>query len=239
MKNLKTVSLLITLLLCGAYVSAQTADEVIAKYVQTIGGKEQLSKINSLYTESTVGVMGMEIIAKATILNGKGYKTEMEVMGSTMITCLTDKGGWSINPMMGSGVAEDLPEAQYNASKVQLYIGAPFTVYAEQGYKAELLGNEAVGSVNAAKIKLTAPDSTSGVYFFDPETGYLVKAVTQADMQGQMVENVTTFSDYRMTDGYALPYKTSADMGGQMEMTSAVTKVEVNKPVDEAFFAKP
>jgi hypothetical protein len=239
MKNLKTFTLFIVLLLCGAYVSAQTAEEVIAKYVQAIGGKEQLSKINSLYTESTMEVMGMEIVVKSTTLNGKGLKMDQEVMGSNMVTCITDKGGWSINPMMGSGVPEDMPEAQYNSMKEQIYIGAPFVVYGEKGYKAELLGQEAIGSVNAFKIKLTAPDSTSGVYFFDPETGYLVKAVTQADMQGQLVENVTTFSDYKTTDGYTMPYKTAMSMGGQFDMTSTVTKVEVNKPVDEAFFAKP
>jgi len=239
MKTLKTLTLTAAFLFAVAGASAQTADEIIAKYVKAIGGKEQLSKINSLYVESTVEVMGMEIVSKTTTLNGIGFKTDMEVMGSNMITCITDKGGWSINPMMGSGSADDLPEAQYNASKDQIFIGAPFTTYKDKGYKTELLGRESVGSVNAFKVKLTAPDSTSGVYFFDPETGYLIQAVTQADMQGQMVENVTTYSDYRATDGYTLPYKTSMNMGGQMDMTSTVTKVEVNKPVDQAIFAKP
>jgi len=239
MKTLKTIAITAALLFTAAGASAQTADEVIAKYVQAIGGKEQLSKINSLYVESTIEVMGMEMVSKTTTLNGKGNKTDMEVMGSNMITCITDKGGWSINPMMGTGSAEDMPEAQYNASRDQIFIGAPFATYSGKGYKAELIGSEAVGDVNALKLRLTAPDNTSGVYYFDPGTGYLVKAVAQADMQGQMVENVTTYSDYRTTDGYTLPYKTSMNMGGQMDMTSTVTKVEVNIPVDIAIFEKP
>lgn len=239
MKSLKPVFLMIALLMCGAFVSAQTADEVIAKYVNAIGGKDQLSKITSLYTESKADIMGNESIQKSTILNGKGYKTEMDIMGSVITTCITDKGGWMINPMMGSDAAEDMPEAQYNAGKDEIFIGAPFTVWSEKSYKAELLGNEAVGTVNAIKVKLTAPDNTSGVYFFDPETGYMIKAVSQADMQGQMVENVATYSDYRQVDGYTLPFKTTVNMGGMFELTSEVTKVEVNKPVDPAFFVKP
>lgn len=239
MKSLKPVFLMIALFMYGALVSAQTADEVIAKYVQAIGGKEQLSKINSLYTESKADIMGSESIMKSTILNGKGLKTEMEIMGSVITTCITDTGGWMINPMTGSDAAEDMPEAQYNASKNQIYIGAPFTVWPDKGYKAELLGNEAVGNVNAIKVKLTAPDNTSAVYFFDPDSGYLLKSVSQGDMQGQTVENITTFTDYRQVDGYTLPYKTTIDMGGMFELASEVTKVEVNKPVDPAFFKKP
>jgi len=141
--------------------------------------------------------------------------------------------------MMGSGAAEDLPEAQYNEAKNQIFVGAPFTVYAEKGYKAELLGNEAVGSANAAKVKLTAPDNTSAVYYFDLGTGLLIKSVAQGDMQGQQVENTTTYSDYREVDGYSMPYKVTISMGGMFEMTNEVTKAEVNKPVDEAIFAKP
>ncbi|MFZ2286982.1 MAG: hypothetical protein WAV93_08365 [Bacteroidales bacterium] len=239
MKIVKPVFLMTALLMCSGIVSAQTADEVIAKYVKACGGKEFLSKLTSVYTESKADVMGMESAQRSTILNGKGLKTEMEVMGSVITTCITDNGGWMINPMTGSNSAEDMPEAQYNASKDQIFIGAPFTIWSESGYTAELSGNEAVGTVNAIKVKLTAPDNTSGVYFFDPETGYLIKTISRAEMQGQMVENIVTYSDYRLADGYAIPYKTMMDMGGMFELTSAVTKVELNKPVDPSFFAKP
>jgi len=239
MKNLKPVFLMTALLMCGAVVSAQTAEEVIAKYVKACGGKEFLSKLTSVYTESKVDVMGTENAQRSTILNGKGLKTEMEIMGSVITNCITDTGGWTINPMTGSDSAEDMTEAQFNASKDQIFIGAPFTIWSEKGYKTEVLGNEAVGTVNAIKVKLTAPDNKSGVYFFDPETGYLLKATSQAEMQGQMVENIVTYSDYRVVDGYAVPYKTSMDMGGMFELTSVVTKVELNKPVDPSFFAKP
>jgi len=157
-----------------------------------------------------------------------------------MITCLTDKGGWSINPMAGSTDPVDMPAEQYNSGKDQLVVGAPFVNFAEKGSKAELLGTEAVGAVNANKIKLTDSDNKSAVYFFDPATFYLIKSVQQSDNQGQMVENIITFSDYRTTDGYTMPYKMDMDMnGGQMTMTMTVTKVELNKPVDETFFSKP
>ncbi|MDP4224668.1 MAG: hypothetical protein Q8868_15280 [Bacteroidota bacterium] len=239
MKNYKTTLLSGALLMCGAFVSAQTADEIIAKYVQAIGGKDFLSKITSLYTESKMDVMGNESTQKVTILNGKGYKTEMEIMGSNIVTCITDNGGWSVNPMMGSNDATALPDDQYKSSKSQIWIGGPFVNYKENGYQAELQGNETIGDVNAVKVKLTSPDNISVTYSFDPATGYLLKSVQQSDMQGQTVDNTITFSDYRQASGYTLPYKVSMDIGGMFQLSSTITSVELNKAVDPAIFVKP
>jgi hypothetical protein len=237
--NFKSFILCLMMLFCAAWVSAQTADEVIAKYIQAIGGKELLSKINSMYSEYSLNVMGNETTQKITVLNGKGYKQEMDMAGSTMVTCITDKGGWSINPMMGSNTPADLPEAQYNSSKDEIYIGGIFTVYAENGYKAELAGNEAVGNINAVKVKMIAPDNTSTTHFFDTATGYLVRSVQQGEMQGQMVDNIFTFSDYKQVEGFSVPYSVNINIGGMFEVTANLSKVELNKAVEPSFFSKP
>ena len=240
MKTYRSFAIAFFALICSVAASAQTADEIISKYVQAIGGKELLTKITSVYTESTIDVMGTQGPVKSTTLNGKGMKQEIDVMGSLMVTCYTEKGGWSINPMTGATSPEDMPEAQYNSGKDQITVGAPFINYTEKGYKAELVGNEAVGSVNAYKIKLTAADSTSSTYYFDPTTFYLVKSVQMMEMQGQMIDNEITYSDYKQTEGYAVPYKMEMNIGGgQFQMAMAVTKVELNKPVDETIFSKP
>jgi hypothetical protein len=240
MKTNKSILITAITLFLAVSASAQTADEIIGKYVQAIGGKDVLTKITSVYTETTMDVMGMQISGKTTILNGKGMKQEMDVMGSTMVTCLTDKGGWTINPMAGGTDPVDMPADQFNSGKDQIVVGAPFINYARNGSKSELLGTEAVGAVNAYKIKLTDSNNKASVYFFDPNTYLLLKTIQQSDNQGQMVENIITFSDYRATNGYTMPYKMDMDMnGGQMTMTMTVTKVELNKPVDEAIFSKP
>jgi hypothetical protein len=161
-------------------------------------------------------------------------------MGSTMTTCYTDKGGWSINPMAGSATAETMPEAQYNTGKSEIFVGGPFAAFPENGYKAELLGNETVDSINALKIRMTSPDGISTVYYFDPATGYMVKAIQQVDVQGQMSDVEIKLSDYRQADGYTAPYKMEMYIPSvQFTMMNTVTKIEVNNPVDTAFFAKP
>lgn len=240
MKTFKTILLLNIFVFCGVLVSAQSADEIISKYIEAIGGKKKLSKIQTLYTESEADIMGMASIQRTTVLNGEGYKMEMEINGEVITNCITETGGWSINPMAGSSAAEDMTEDQYDEVRTQIFVGGPFTVFGNLGYKVEALGNETVGNVNAAKVKLTSPGGTTSVHFFDPSTGYLIQTVQESETQGQMVETVISFSDYKEVDGITLAHTIDLDVsGGMFVMTMNITKVEVNKTVDPDIFIKP
>lgn len=239
MKKFRTTLFLAALVISGAYAPAQTADEVISKYLQAIGGKDFIANINSLYTESSMDIMGNETTQKVTVLNGKGYKQELEIMGSSIVTCFTENGGWTINPMTGGNDAVEMPAEQFNAGKDQIFVGGALLDYSEKGYKAELAGNGPVGAVDAIKVKLTSPDNNSSLFFFDPSTGHLLRTVQQTEVQGQIVDNTITFTDYRTTEGYTVPHTINIDIGGMFDMAATVTKVEINKPVDAAIFAKP
>lgn len=235
----KTLLFASMLLMFGITVSAQTADEIIAKYLQATGGKEKISQLTSVVMEGTMEVMGNSGPMKMTTLNGKGYKSEIDVQGSTLVTCFNDKDGWTINPFMGGGSPEAMPEGQYKSGKEQIFIGAPFVFYKEKGYQAELAGNETIGDINAVKIKMTSPENNIVNYLFDPATGYLIRSVQQVDMQGSMVDNTMTFSDWKDVEGFPQPFKLNMNIGGQFEMTMTISKVEYNKPVDAAIFVKP
>jgi len=235
MKIISKLSLFVIFVLAGTVLSAQTADDVISRYLDAIGGKKTISKIKTMYVEGTMDIMGMEGTTKTTTLNGKGIKLEMDMMGSTLVNCVTDQSGWTINPFMGGTGPVDLPEDQYNMAKEQIVIGAPFIYYSEKGYKAEVTGEETIGDAKTVKIKLTSPDNIVSEHFFDKESGLLIRSVEPGDM-GQ---NISTFSDYREIKGYKLPHKIEVDAGGQAMINATYTKVELNVPVDESIFAKP
>ena len=238
MKTIRLIALTVLAFSFAGNVSAQTADEIISKHIQAIGGKERLSKITSVSIESTIEAMGASGIVKSITLNGKGMRTDIEIGGFNIISCYTDKEGWSLNTMIGNTSAAIMPPDQYNLGKDQIIIGGPFINYAEKGYKAELLGIDSVS--NAYKIKFTSPDSVLSFYFFDPGTFYLQQELSHTIAMGQIVESITFFSDFRQTDGYTIPYKTELSLaGGQYVNNMQVTKVELNTPVDELIFKKP
>lgn len=224
------------LLLAGAILSGQTADDVISRYVDAIGGKKKIGKIKSMLVEGTMEVEGMEGALKIITLNGKGVKSEVDIMGSVVVNCITEQGGWTINPFMGGTSPEDMPEAQYNSEKYQIDIGGPFTNYTEKGFKAELAGEAMVGDIKTMKVILTSPEDNVSEHFFDMESGYLIRSIENGDMG----ENISTFSDYRELEGMISPFSMEINAaGGQAYIYFTIEKVEMNVPVDESIFERP
>jgi hypothetical protein len=235
MKILKLCSFFTALLCSALSIHAQTADEIIAKHIEAIGGKEKLSAITSVRIESTVQIMGNDAPGSTVIVNGKGFRNESEFNGSKIIQVLTDKSGWAVNPMMGDD-PQSLPDDQYKRGKDQIYI-IPFLDYAARGGKAELLGQEKVGTINAYKIKLTSSDNAATTYYLDPASYYIIQTVKSAEVMGQQVDVITTYSDYKKSDyGWVTPQSTEVSFGSQFSLTMKEKKLEVNPAIDAAVF---
>ena len=81
--------------------SAQTADEIINKWADAMGGKDKLSSIKTIYTEDELNIMNNPAPRKSYLVNGKGFKSEAEFGGQKIIDCYLVDSGWSINPFAG------------------------------------------------------------------------------------------------------------------------------------------
>ena len=233
MKLIKTIMIAAAAFMTTA-TQAQTVDEIIAKHVEAIGGKDKLSQVKSVYVESSMEVMGNSAPQKEYLVEGKGYKSEVDFNGTNIVSCYTDKGGWAINPMAGNASAEAIPDAMYKSGRSQIYVGGILVDYASKGYKAELQGKEG----DLFKIKVSG-DGNETYYFIDSKTYLLVKSIIKSEMMGQPVDVTTTYSDYKKTDfGITVPYAKNIDMG-MFQLAQKVNKVDVNTAIDENIFAMP
>lgn len=226
-------------LLAAVITFGQTVDEIISKHIDALGGKDKLSQITSLYMEGSLNVMGMSANTKISIIRGKGYKSESDFNGQNIVEVISDKGGWSVNPFMGSSSPTAMGDDEYQVKYDDLLAPDPLINYAADSGKAELAGQEKVGDVNAYKIKYTNKFNKETDYFIDPATWYIIKSSTTASVMGQEVTANTTYSNYQKTDyGVFIAYQNDVDMG-QYAVSIAITKADVNATIDPAIFEMP
>ncbi|MEO5561901.1 MAG: hypothetical protein ABIR18_00675 [Chitinophagaceae bacterium] len=236
MKIIKSCLFLVSLLFSTVLLHAQTADEIIAKHIEAVGGKDKLAGLTSLKLETSIDAMGNAASGAIVMVNGKGYRNESDFGGQKVVQVYTDKGGWAVNPFTGINDPAPMPDDQYKGGQHQIYI-EPFLDYAAKGLKVELTGKEKVGSVEAYKINLTTASGATTAYYFDPTTYYIIKTVVSADVMGQKVDIVSTYSDFVKSDyGYVMPQTVAIEFGSQFSMTSKITKSEINGTVDPAVF---
>ncbi len=234
MEKFKRLLLLIALAPFFIAAHAQTADEIIAKHIEAIGGKDKISQIKSIVIQNSVQAMGNESPNTTTLLAGKGFKSVSEFNGQQMVQVYTDTAGWQINPFMGGSDPQPFSKQEYDPARDQIYVGGALFDYASKGYKAELLGKDG----NNYKIKLTS-DRNAVTYWIDATTYYISKMTFAVIMMGQPAEATKTFSDYRKTEfGYVLPFKWDLDLG-QFQLSYVVKKVEFNSNVDPSVFVMP
>jgi hypothetical protein len=214
---------------------ALTADEVVKKYVEAIGGEDAISKTKTMSIDGTMQVMGTEAPTTTITVDGVGSKQESLFNGTKIISCYTDKGGWAVNPMMGAADPTPMPDDQYNSGKEGIYVGGLLYNYAAKGSTIELASKDD----KAYTIKLTTKEKVKYTFVIDAKTYLVSSMATETSMQGQPVTLTASYSDYRKTEtGFLVPYFIGLDFG-QFQLSVTVTKVELNKTIDPAIFAMP
>ncbi len=212
--------------------TAQSADEIVDKYVTAMGGKEKLSSLKSVKMEGTMNIQNNDIGITITKVQNTGMRVDMEIMGANNYQIINTKGGITFFPIRGMQVPEPLPDEQYKGAVSQLDLQGALFNYKEKGTTVEYLGTEKLGGNDAYKLKATLKNGSVINYFVDAKTNRLAKASSKRMMQGVESEFETVFSDYKQNaDGYWFPYTTVATQG-----TTSFDKIETNIIVDPKIF---
>lgn len=238
MKALQYSLLSFVILAISNSLNAQTAEEIIAKYIDAIGGKDKITAIKSVRMENTISANGADASGFIVVVNGKGYRNESDWGGQKVIQVFTDKSGWTQNPFVGVNDPQALPDEAYKMGQYQIYL-IPLLDYASRGDKAELLGQERIGGTgpNTYKIKFSNATGTAVTYYLDVANYLPIQSITSLDFAGQKTDVTTTYSDYVKSDaGWLYPQTVGIDFGGNFAMTSKVSKMEINTTIDPAIF---
>lgn len=247
---MKTVSrqLVMAVLLLGwtQAASAQTADEIIEKYLTAVGGRAALGKLTSrsMIGTITLSTPGGDVSGPVEILNQAPNKSRTLITldlsafgaGQAIIDQRFDgTSGYVIDSLQGNrDITGDLLETMKNGA-----FPNPFLSYKELGATVELGGKEKIGERDAYLL-IFKPKSGSTVRQYIDAASYLpIKVVVKLDIpQIGELEQSTELLDYRDVDGFKVPFQVKSTSRVQTS-TVNITKVEHNTKIDEALFSKP
>jgi hypothetical protein len=211
---------------------AQTADEIVNKHIEAIGGTDAWKKVNSMVTTGTLTVQGAEIAISLTVLNGKGSRQDITVMGMNGYQIVTPTQGWKFMPFQGQKEVEPITADDLKEAQDELDVQGSLVDYKTKGHTVELLGTDDVDGVDAFKLKETLKSGKTQTIFIDPKTYYIIRVISKQKANGNEVDVTTNVSNYqKLPEGIMVPLSIGLPSG---EMV--ISKVEINKPIDENIF---
>jgi len=211
---------------------AQTADEIVAKHVAAIGGADAWRKVNSMVTTGSIKINGADIGVVATVLNGKGSRQDLAVMGMNGYQIVTPTAGWNFMPFQGQKAPEPVTADDLKEAQDDLDAQGSLVDYKIKGHTIEYLGTDDVDGVDALKLKETLKSGKVVTIFMDPKTYYIIRTIAKQKANGKENDVTTNLSNYqKLPEGIMVPWSIGLPFGELV-----ISKVEINKPVDENIF---
>jgi hypothetical protein len=221
------------LLLATAFIAkAQTADEIIAKHIEAIGGADAWKKVNSVKMEGTMLVQGATVTMTQTVLHGKGNRQDISFGGMNGFMIIAPTSGWNFMPFNGQAAPEALTAEAVAESQADLDAQGNLIDYAAKGHTVEYIGKDDVEGTECFKLKVNLKSSKPETLYLDTKSYLIIRSVSVQKANGQEMEVTTNFSNYeKLPEGILIPKSIGLPFG---EMN--ITKITINGPVDESIF---
>jgi len=223
-------------------VAAQSADDILAKYLAARGGLDKIKAVQSERVTGTIsfgpGEEGPFVVERARTLK---MHMEFNLNGQVIIRTYDGRSkGWTYNPFVPNPTVQPMTEADLRSIFEEADFDGPFVDYKSKGNQIELAGKEDVEGKPAFKLKLTNRNGDISYFFFDAATHLLLKWQGNRKLGDKEVPWVSFFRDFREVNGLKYPFLIeSEELGAENVQKITAEKIEVNVPIDEARFGKP
>jgi hypothetical protein len=219
----------ILLLFSKAY--TQTADEIINKYINAIGGKDAWKKVNTIKQEAILDANGTEINVELITVHEKGSRQTISFSGMSGYSIYTPSAGYNFYPWQGHIKPEAITPEELKENEDNMDAQGPLIDYKEKGHAVEYVGMDDFEGTDCYKIKLAEKSGKIITYYIDPSNYFVIHSVTIKKANGQESESKTDYSNYqKLPEGIWIPM----NIGGGN--TVKIKKTEINVPVDESVF---
>jgi hypothetical protein len=209
-----------------------TLDQILDRYVQALGGKTAIEKVNNRASRGTFTSVHLktkgpiELYAKAPnkqlmVLLAQGFGNYRRGFNGTV--------AWEKYP--GSDSAGNL--SGFSKRDAEFYLPLKFR---EMYPNAALKGDAKLGELQAYLLEAPAAGNPRR-WYFDRQSGLLLRSET-TNSSGKVLES-TDYGDYRVVDGVQEPFNIRLVDRDGTDFIIQLNEVKHNIPLDDASFDKP
>ena len=223
----------------AAVASAQTVDEIIAKYVDARGGMDALKNVKSAKFFGKTMMQGLEAPGILYVKRPDKVRMEFTIQGQTMIQAYDGTTGWYIAPFMGKTDPEKMSDEDAEEIQEMADIEGPMVEAKSKGNTIELIGKEDLEGAPAYKLKLTRKNGNVDYVYIDAEYFLEVKTTSKRMRQGAEIEVDNFPSDYKDESGIMMAHSQENKMNGQTVSQYNIDSVQFNIDIPDSVFAMP
>ena len=215
-----------------------TADQVLDRYLAAIGGAGPLAKLQSFVAKGTYSgfdtgfsEVPVDIFAKAPnqrawivhMFNGDSYRV------------FNGRNGWFAGPDSPAPIVT-LASGNLDRARIEAVLAFPGGL--KQAFSQWRVGRTAIDARDVQIVQGTNPGLLPVNFYFDNETGLLVRMVRWNETPVGPVPTEINYDDYRDVAGIRMPFTWTASQT-YMQMTIKLSGIQPNAPVDASRFVQP
>ena len=224
-----------------------TAEGILEKYIEAIGGMDAIKQINTKITESITTIPGKKTEIKTTSYTKRPDKAytlaEMKVLGKNV----KSEGGmngdvvWQIIPGALGSKKRVLSGKEKEIRAADMAFDTAAVAWQDYYKGLEIVGEEEVDGKACYKVafKSMDPDGTDTFCFFDKETFLIAKIVKDTYIQEKLAIAEIVLTDYQPAAGVLVPHTLTRTSEGSEEIVIKVNSIQSNVDIPDDKFELP
>jgi outer membrane lipoprotein-sorting protein len=225
---------------CAALLSAQTAEELVARNLEAKGGLEKIKAISSLRATGRMEQGGFRAQIEEQAKAPDMLRENFTVQGMTEVEAYDGKTPWRISPFEGRRDPEMMGDDDARGLIESADFYGPLVDYKAKGNTIEYLGKDTIDGDDVYRLKVTLKNGDIVYYYLDPDTYLEIRTERQQFIRGSIRESVTDLGSYKLVNGVYYPF--SIDQGSKNSPARShvtIDTMEANVSIPDSEFHMP
>ncbi len=213
---------------------APPAEQIIAQYVEAIGGAAALQRISTRQEKGTINISGRNLPIEILSRIGGKQLTVIHLPNGDSITSYDGTSGWTSAP---NRPVREIPSVEVASAKPEVDLQLPLHIK-QLFNEVKTAGTEKIGDRESYVVAGINSGEIAAKFYFDKESGYLLRILRYTKSPLGRNPTQIDYADFRTLDGLKVPFQQTIARPSS-RLTIQIEDAKFNVPVDETKFARP